>query len=564
MAYDLKKVKAPHLMGFALRLLTSCAESRLLSKVIAPRLLKDVGITHFRSLEIEGPPTFFPWIEPQPQEQAEAIDLKKLQEHHLNPQGFQFRRVYDFIQAYQNQECTPLDVAQRLIQKIEESNTQKIPLGGMVQWNKEEILRQAEASTARWKAGTPRYLEGVPVAVKDELDQKGFPTHVGSKILAKGPALEDATVVARLRQEGALLIGKANMHEIGIGVTGNNFHWGTPRNPYHLGHYTGGSSSGPGCVVAAGLCPIAVGADGGGSIRIPSAFCGIFGLKATFGRVSEQGAAPLCWSVAHIGPMSASAADCALMYAIMAGPDPKDPFTLRQAPLELSGINTPHLQNIRIGVYSPWFEDASPEIVKACQQQVEYFQSLGAVVVPIEIPHLDTMRLSHLITIASEMAASMEKPYKEGYRRFGYDVRLNLALARLFNSRDYVRAQQMRTQAIQIFEKLFHQVDVIVTPTTGITAPPIPPKALAGGESDITTLTEIMRFIIPGNFCGNPAISFPVGYDSQGLPIGMQGIGRPWEEALLLRLASLAENHLERRKPQLYYDLLANPSFKIS
>ena len=170
----------------------------------------------------------------------------------------------------------------------------------MIAVNRDDVMKQAREATQRIKAGKPLSIfDGVPVAVKDELDMVPYPTTVGTSFLGKSPAKEDATVVARMRAAGALLVGKTNMHEIGINVTGLNPHHGTTRNPYNTDHFTGGSSSGSATAVAAGLVPVAIGADGGGSIRIPASFCGVFGLKPTFGRVSEHGAAPLCWSVAH-------------------------------------------------------------------------------------------------------------------------------------------------------------------------------------------------------------------------------------------------------------------------
>ncbi len=223
--------------------------------------------------------------------------------------------------------------------------------------------------------------------------------------------MTDATVVARLRAAGALLIGKANMHEIGINPNGANAHYGAARNPYDTARDPGGSSSGPAAAVAAGLCPIAIGADGGGSIRIPASLCGLVGLKPTFGRVSEAGAAPLCWSVAHIGPLGATVEDVALAYGLIAGPDTRDPNSQRQPAVGLAGWNdrlTWH--GLTVGVYRPWFRHAAPAVVAANEAMLAQFERAGAQVREIVVPELDAMRLAHIIIILSENVCQHAQP----------------------------------------------------------------------------------------------------------------------------------------------------------
>ncbi|HEX7598629.1 MAG TPA: amidase, partial [Polyangia bacterium] len=431
------------------------------------------------------------------------------------------------------------------------------PLRAMINVKPEEVLRMARESAGRYRDRRPLGpLDGVPVAVKDELDMTPYPSTIGTSFLGQSPVAEDATVVARVRQAGAMLIGKANMHEIGIGVTGQNPHHGTPRNPYDPAHYTGGSSSGPASAVAAGLCPLALGADGGGSIRIPSSLCGVVGLKSTFARLSEFGAAPLCWSVAHVGPLAASVADAALGYALMAGPDPREANSLRQPLPTLQGWDNTDIRGLRLGVYWPWFRHASPEVVAACEALLRQFERLGAQLCEVEIPDLEAARVAHVLTIAGEMASAMDCYHAEHGKQHGLDVRLNLALARSFTALDYVKAQRVRTRLIANFKRAFETVDVIVTPSTGVAAPLIPPTALPDGDSDLTTLTEIMRFATPANLTGLPAISFPAGYTPSGLPVGMQVIGRAWDEVTLLRLALVAEGLVERKAPQVFYKIL--------
>jgi len=346
------------------------------------------------------------------------------------------------------------------------------------------------------------------------------------------------------------------MHEIGMGVTGLNVLQGTPRNPCAPGHYCGGSSSGSAAAVAAGLCPLATGADGGGSIRIPAAFCGVVGLKPTFGRVSAHGAVPLCWSVGHLGPIAATATDAALGYAVMAGPDARDANSLHQPAPSLEGWEAPALTGLKIGVCAPWFRHAEPEIVAACEAMLRRFENAGAVVREVALPDLEAARLAHAVTIAAEMAHCVDHVHQARRERFNLDVQVTLAVARTFTASDYIRAQQVRARMLGHFAGVFESVDVIATPATGVVAPVIRREAAEIGESDLSTATEIMRFATPANLTGHPAISFPAGYTMAGLPIGMQLIARPWDEVTLLRLALVAEQWMERRRPQLFHPLL--------
>ncbi|MCA9929975.1 MAG: amidase, partial [Anaerolineales bacterium] len=474
-----------------------------------------------------------------------------------NGRSLPFHTINDYARAYRAGAVTPVDVAERVLAAIRSSDEGDLPLRLFIANDEADLMAQARAAAERIQAGRPlSLLDGVPVAVKDELDQAPYPTTVGTAFLGKQPATEDATVVARLRAAGALLIGKANMHEIGINPNGLNVHYGIVRNPYDRLRDSGGSSSGSTAAVAAGICPVAVGADGGGSVRIPAALCGMVGLKATFGRVSEHGAAPLDWSVAHIGPIGASVADVALAYSIMAGPDPKDPMSQGQTAVSLKDWTNPDLTGVRLGVYRPWFEHAEPAVVAANEAMLAQLTAAGATVHEVEIPWLDEIRIAHAITILSEMAAGMS-PYSEHMRDFGAATRVNLAMGRAFTSGDYLQAQRLRTRALRSFADVYAQVDVMVTPTTAVTAPLIPANGESAGWSDLSTVTELMRFATSGNLTGLPAISVPVGYDAAGLPIGMQLMGRHWQEHLLLQLAYVVEQVVERKRPSTFYDILS-------
>ena len=554
--YDIRPVKAPTSAGTLLRVLVELVENPLGGALLGGQLLGSVGVLDLRHVPVEEPPTFLPpvFAAAAAARQAEpAGEGAELSAHLLESdpsQEFRMPSAGDYRAAYDAGRLDPVQVAELISAGIQASDAAAPPLRGFIAHRPDDLRQQALESAERLRRGEPRGpLEGVPVAVKDELDQLPYPTTVGTRFLGQHPAPADAEVVARLRAAGALLIGKANMHEIGLGVTGLNPHHGTPRNPYSVERVTGGSSSGSGAVVGAGLCPIAVGADGGGSIRIPASFCGVFGLKATFGRISEHGAAPLCWSLAHVGPLAANASDLALAYGVMAGADPKDPHSTHQPNVRLPAPDATDLSGVRLGVFTPWFEDADAGVVAACRSLLDELVAAGAEVREVTIPELGLLRTVHLVTIVSEMLAA-HLQYAPAHRRhYGHETRLNLALGSRLRSSDYTHAQRFRTRLCAHFERALQDVHAIITPTTGITAPPVNPRALATGASDLGLTTRIMRFAQAANLTGLPALSVPAGYDDLGLPVGLQAMGRPWSEDLLLRLAYCAQQALQRRKP---------------
>jgi Asp-tRNA(Asn)/Glu-tRNA(Gln) amidotransferase A subunit family amidase len=556
--YDLKSVKLPYLSGGLLKLFALLTEGPL-GGLLIPSLLESAGIAWMQKQVIDEAPTHHPiYHVGELATKDAAVSEKELpRTAAVESHGFHFATVFDYAKAYRDGKTMPEEVAAKLLDAIEASNKATPPLRAVIFCDREDVMRQAREATQRIKAGKPLSIfDGVPVAVKDELDMVPYPTKVGTSFLGQSPATEDATVVARMRAAGALMVGKTNMHEIGINVTGLNPHHGTARNPYNVNHYTGGSSSGSAAAVAAGLVPVAIGADGGGSIRIPAAFCGIFGIKSTFGRVSELGAAPLCWSVAHVGPLAATATDMALAYGVMAGPDLHDPNSLHQPLPTLEGWDKADLRGIKLGVYKEWFQHADAEVVAACEVMLKRFTDMGAEIREVVIPDLELNRVAHTVTIVSEMVQAMSYTYPEHHREHGLDVRINLALGRAFTAGDYLLAQRARTRIIRNFENALKNVDMILTPTTAIASPEIKPGALPDGDSDLSVTVEIMRFVTAGNLTGLPAISFPVGYTTKGLPIGMQAIGHPWQENVLLRLAVNAERVIERKEPQVHFKVL--------
>lgn len=565
MTYRPGKVKAPRVAGGSLRIAARLAEGRWTGGLLAGTLLRSAGVFDLRETPVEEPhpvhPPGMPPIRAVAGGEAVAPEAEGVLERlalRRGP-GFRFETAADFVAAYRDGRATPEEVAERVLEATRRLDEATPPLRAFLAQSADDVRAQAREATARWRAGRPlSRIDGVPVAVKDEVDQRGYPTTVGTRFLGGTPAPRDAAAVERLRAAGALLVGKANMHEIGLGVTGLNPHHGPARNPYDPARVTGGSSSGPAAAVAAGLCPLALGADGGGSIRIPAALCGVVGLKPTFGRVSERGAAPLCWSVAHLGPIGATVADAALGFIVMAGPDPEDPNSLGHPAPSLEGAADEGLSGLRLAVVPGWFEHADEAVVRACREALERLRAGGAVVVEREPQglDLDLVRPVHLVTIVSEMAAAHLAHDRKHRRHYAADTRLNLALARRLTAYDYIHAQRHRVRINAAVQALLDGVDGFVTPAAGCTAPPLRADALRSGESDLETTERIMRFAPLANLTGLPAVSVPVGYDADGLPIGLQIVGHAWCERVLLRVAWAVEAGVERRPPKVRARLL--------
>ncbi len=574
--YNLKSISIPRTSGRTLKILVRLLRTPGIRLLLIPLLLKQGGLTSLRKSKVKDFPVMEP-IHPVESKITSAAAKKSIKEFIDSTQNkrqtptdektgsaakqslFQPETAADFHRAYLEEKTTPVDVAMRLLDIVRSIEESAVPLRPFIAWEERELMQQARASTERYERGESLgILDGVPISVKDELDMQPFPTMVGTKFYNTQPPAEDATTVSRLRSAGALMVGKTNMHEIGIGVTGLNVPYGTTRNPHHLDHYPGGSSSGSAAAVAAGLSPIALGLDGGGSIRIPASLCGVVGLKTTWGRISSAGSAPLSWSVSTVGPITSTADDAALAYSFLAGADPRQLRTQNQPPVDLQDFNNANLAGVKLGVFSPWFKHASTDIVQNCERMLESFKAQGASIEEIEIPELNEARIAQIVTILTEMLTSLQPHFKTFRQPFGLDALLNLTLAKEFSGCDYVKAQRIRAELIRNLTQIYQQVDAIVTPTTACTAPPILPDALINGESDLSTLTELMRYAPQANIGGFPAISFPVGYDAKGLPVGMQLMGRPWEESFLLRMAKTSEPFFTRHPPMMRFSLLPN------
>ena len=316
--------------------------------------------------------------------------------------SFRFPSIADYIKAYRSQRCTPVEVSEAILEAILESNKMSPPLRAIVDYNQTTVHKMAQESADRWRDGkTLSLLDGIPVAVKGEFHTEPYPFRCGSlfePMFAEGSPESD--LVKKLKNAGAISIGVSNMQEFGTGVLGSNpnrFNL-TARNPYNTGHYPGGSSSGSAVSVAAGLCPIALGADGGGSIRIPAALCGIVGLKPTNDVLSDCGSMPIAPSVASHGPLCGSVLDTVITMDILT----KSVDGTSTIPLE--GVGVTSLSGLRVGIYWDFFNHCDANVLKVCRSAVQSLESLGAVVKDIKIPEVEESRIAHIVTIFSEMS----------------------------------------------------------------------------------------------------------------------------------------------------------------
>jgi aspartyl-tRNA(Asn)/glutamyl-tRNA(Gln) amidotransferase subunit A len=403
-----------------------------------------------------------------------------------------------------------------------------------------EEARQADAELAAGRDRGP--LHGIPVAVKDLFATRGVRTTGGSKVYADFVPAIDAAVVERLRAAGAVMLGKLNMHEMAYGITSANPHYGPVRNPWNVEHSPGGSSGGSGAAVAAGMVYAAMGSDTGGSIRIPAAFCGVVGLKPTYGRVSRYGAMPLAYSLDHMGPLARSVRDAALVLNAIAGYDRRDPTSSRHPVVDFIPDDGCSIRRLRIGFPGNfYFDHLEAGVERSVRGVFARAQSLGAVVKPVRVPDVAALNAVGRVILLAE-AAAVAEPQLEQREKFGPDVLALLDQGRLVPTTDYINAQRLRRKLSGEFDQLWSEVDCLIAPTTPNTAPRTGDATvrLGGGDEDVRLATT--RLVRGINVLGLPALSIPCGLGASGLPIGVQIIGPAWEEALILRIGAALED----------------------
>ncbi len=428
---------------------------------------------------------------------------------------------------------------------------------------KERALAQAEAIERKRAQGTAGALAGMVLAIKDNIVLDYGGTTCGSEILRDFKAPYTATVLQRLADADAIFIGKTNMDEFAMGSSTENSAFGAVRNPVNRERVPGGSSGGSAAAVAAGMCTAALGSDTGGSIRQPASFCGVIGLKPSYGRVSRYGLVAFASSLDQIGPLTRSTADAAALLQVMAGHDPLDATSASLPVPDFSATLEGGIAGMRIGIPKEYYEEGLEEPVRqALSDTVRFFEELQAVTVPVSLPHTPYSIAAYYILANAEASANLARydgahygvragqspSLEEMYvntrsRALGAEVKRRIMLGTYVLSSGYYeayynKAQQVRTCIRADFEKAWRQCDVLLTPTC-------PTTAFRIGEKVADPLTMYLSdvYTVSVNLSGLPALSIPCGRDTQGLPIGAQLIGRPFDEGTLLRLAHLMERH---------------------
>ena len=458
-----------------------------------------------------------------------------------------FLTIREASELLRRRELSPVELTRAMLDRIDATDDR---LHSFVTLLRDEALEQARTAEAEILSGGYKGpLHGIPIALKDLYDTAGIRTASGSRVDLDRVPTEDCTAYARLKAAGTVLLGKLAMHEFALGGPD----WTTPfepaRNPWNLDHITGGSSSGSGSSVASGQAMGALGSCTGGSIRGPASLCGIVGLKATYGRVSRAGVVTLSWSQDHAGPMTWTVEDSAYMLQAMAGHDPKDPTTSTAPVPDYSRSLREDVKGITIGVPRHFFfsddPHVNPEVVATVEKGLEALQELGANLEEVTIPSLEYVRPANTVIMLSEAYAYHEPNLKTRPQDFGEIVRGRFRIGGMFSASDYLQAQRCRQWIKREVADVMRRVDLLVTPTM------TQPAAAFEGYDPASTVRG-PSFTAPFNVTGLPAISVPCGFTASGLPVGMQIVGKPFDEPAVLQAAYTYQQYarwFERRPP---------------
>lgn len=435
---------------------------------------------------------------------------------------------------------SPVEIAEAYLARIERLNPM---VNAYVTVTAEAALANArvlEAEIARGRYRSP--LHGIPIGLKDVIDTRGVRTTAGSKILADRVPDADATVATRLQSAGAILLGKTNTHEFAYGVTTTNPHFGPTRNPWNLGYIPGGSSGGSGAAVAASLAAMAMGSDTGGSIRIPASLCGVVGLKPTHGRVSTAGILPLSWSFDTAGPMTRSVEDAAIVLAAIAGDDPRDTMTPPVPVPDYRRDIGRGVEGVRLGVpRKGFFDGLAPDVAAAVEEALVVLRDLGARVEDMDASILRANRSAMREIQQAEARRHHAQWLRDRPDDYGADVRESLSRRADMTVDELMQAFRTRDAMTQTMATLMERYDVLVLPTTRIAAVPIGAEMVTTDRVDEPLRDVLTPNTNPFNLVGMPALSLPCGLTTDGLPIGLQVVGRRWDEMTVLRVAAAYE-----------------------
>jgi aspartyl-tRNA(Asn)/glutamyl-tRNA(Gln) amidotransferase subunit A len=443
------------------------------------------------------------------------------------------------------------EVAQAIAQKrVSSREATKSCLDRIAQWQPrlnafmaietDEALAAADAADAALAKGNARgALHGVPLAHKDMYYDAGKVVTCGSKIRRDFVATTTSTALQRLKDAGTVRLGSLQMVEFAYGPTGHNAHYGAVHNPWGLDHITGGSSSGSGAAVAARLTFAALGSDTGGSIRMPAHFCGVTGLKTTYGRVSRAGAMPLSQSLDTVGPLARSAEDCALLLGLMAGADANDP-TAASGPLpDYMAATREPIKGLTIGVPSAFYvDDLDPEVERILDETILVLKREGADIVQVELPDQRQLTAAAQLVVAVEAAAFHKRWLIERPQDYGPQVLMRLQNGLAIPGVSYLEAMRWRGPALAAYLAAVAGTDAVIVPGAPVPAPTLAESDVGNGPDAEAVIQRLTRFTRPVNYLGLPSLAIPSGFTKNGLPVGVQLIGHSFDEAMLLRIGA--------------------------
>jgi aspartyl-tRNA(Asn)/glutamyl-tRNA(Gln) amidotransferase subunit A len=447
-------------------------------------------------------------------------------------------------------EVSPVEVVEAHLTRIEAVEPD---LNSFITLLAEQAMKRAKEAEREIQAGRTRGpLHGIPIGLKDLFYVKGVRNTSGSKIFDRFIPDYDSTVALRLREAGAILLGKLNLHQFAYGPTGENPDYGNMHNPWSLERIPGGSSGGSASATASGQCTLAMGTDTGGSIRIPSALCGLVGLKPTYGRISRYGITVLSWSLDHAGPMARTVEDCALVMNVVAGYDPRDPSSADRAMPDFTQSLAENIKGLRVGVPKEFFGDPiDSEVASFVRKAIERLGKLGATIHEISWPmYHESKAISSTVQMA-EATAYHSQLMKQHSAELDPKVRLRLETGFFISAVDYLQAQRARRLFYQKSYDLFKKVDLLAGPTVPITACNIGMGEVHVGNTLMGVIPALTQYTRPFNLNGFPAITVPCGFSKNGLPVGFQLAGKPFDEVTVLRAASAYEQATEwhQRRP---------------
>ncbi len=452
-----------------------------------------------------------------------------------------FATIEELVALLIKRKISPVELTELFLRRIERDNP---ALNAFLTVTAEQAIaaaRRAEKILLRSRTRREKdLLLGIPITLKDNIGTRGIRTTAGSRILRDFVPAEDSTVARKLARAGAVLLGKTNLNEFAYGITGANAHYGPVHNPWAANRITGGSSAGSAASIAAGLSVASIGTDTGGSIRVPSAFCGIVGLKPTFGRISIHGTIPLSPSLDHVGPLARSVSDAAILLGLIAGRDPLDATSSPRPVEDFHGALRMPLPKFRLGrPREHYWEYLDGEVRSAAETALRKMEKRGAVIREVSLPHL---KESLVAATDVSLAEALHVHEAAGYfparaEDYGEEVRQRIDAGNNVSAIRYLAGFDVRKRLVAEFDSAFENVDAVVAPMVPVPAPLIGAESVQIEGEQFGLRPVLVGHARPANFTGLPAISVPCGFTRDGLPVGLQLIGRAFDEATLLRIA---------------------------